>query len=412
MNVPPLTAFAVAGRVGAPSLPGPQDNRRFVVLDDGTTGCLDGSPYAFWIWPGNSSDWSVFIQGGGWCLDEALCQTRAATSARGSSRGYNISGAWGPTPANTNGGPPSFTCQGQDPNCTRVYLPYCDGSCFASERASPWPVNGSGAALTFRGRANLERTLDALEGRFGFAQAQRLVVSGGSAGGLSTFLHVDRIAARLRAAQRAAQLPPAVGPLVVGRPVAGFFIDEANYDPSKPSYAQQIEYGVGMFNATGALSAECRAAQRPGEEWRCWMAPYAAPFVKQSLFVVQSRFDEFQLQCLLGIPCMQGQAYKPPFAAVNCSPPEIAAIPAFGAALLAQMQPMLRVKPETGTWLVSCIQHDVVCDLQGTKEEDAFASWLAGGELGRNLGYRWVDRCGANGTTPCNTGDYCAPPHF
>ena len=142
------------------------------------------------------------------------------------------------------------------------------------------------------------------------------------------------------------------------------------------------------------------------------MAPYAAPFVKQPLFVVQSRFDEFQLQCLLGLPCMQGQAYAPPFAAPNCSAAETAAIPAFGAALLAQLQPFLAIKSESGMWLVSCIQHNVACDLDGVKEEDAFANWLTSGELGREIGYRWVDNCGSNGTTPCNVGANCAPPHF
>ena len=42
------------------------DNRQLVVLD-GEAKCLDGSPYKFYVWPGNSSDWSVFINGGGWC---------------------------------------------------------------------------------------------------------------------------------------------------------------------------------------------------------------------------------------------------------------------------------------------------------------------------------------------------------
>ena len=72
----------------------------------------DGSRSAFWVVPGNSSDWQIFISGGGRCLDDGLCEARASTSALGSSIGYNISGAWGPTAA----------------NCTRVYLPYCDPS--------------------------------------------------------------------------------------------------------------------------------------------------------------------------------------------------------------------------------------------------------------------------------------------
>ena len=106
------------------------DNRQFIVLNGNITPpdklaakCLDGSPYAFYVWPGNSSDWSIFINGGGWCLTESLCEARAKT-ALGSSLGYNISGAWGPPPANINGGPPAYTCQGLDNNCTRVFMPY------------------------------------------------------------------------------------------------------------------------------------------------------------------------------------------------------------------------------------------------------------------------------------------------
>lgn len=142
------------------------------------------------------------------------------------------------------------------------------------------------------------------------------------------------------------------------------------------------------------------------------MAPYAAPYVRESIFAVQSRFDEFQLMCLLGLPCFAHQSYEPPFLPSTCNDTERAAIVTFGAALLSQLQPLLKAKPDTGTWLVSCIQHDVVCPLGEVQEEDAFASWLAGGELGREIGYRWVDTCGHNGTTPCDLGDHCAPPHF
>lgn len=47
---------------------------------------------------------------------------------------------------------------------------------------------------------------------------------------------------------------------VVGRPVAGFFIDEENFNPGTPSYAQDIQYGVAMFNSTPVLSSACKAA--------------------------------------------------------------------------------------------------------------------------------------------------------
>ena len=201
----------------------------------------------------------------------------------------------------------------------------------------------------------------------------RLVVSGGSAGGLSTYLHVDHIADRLRAAQSQPPHQPPHQPLakVAARPVAGFFIDGPRFDPTQRKYADDVRYGVSMFNSTPPLSAACKAAYA-GEEWRCWMAPFAAPFVRERVFAVQSRFDEFQLMSLLALPCMQGMPFTPPYPPANCSAAEDDAVVAFGARLLAQMQPFLDAKPESGIWLVSCIQHDVNCDMRNVTEEDAF----------------------------------------
>ena len=121
------------------------------------------------------------------CLDEEICAARAKTSL-GSSIGYNLSGAWAPPGGNpAGGGPPAYTCQGLDSNCTRVFLPYCDGSCFTSSRNTSWPVprtlaTPSSPDLHFKGLGNLERILDVLTERVGLAQARRVRVTGGSAG--------------------------------------------------------------------------------------------------------------------------------------------------------------------------------------------------------------------------------------
>eukprot|EP01050_Picozoa_sp_SAG11_P022726 SAG11_NODE_4371_length_1929_cov_3.734426_2_plen_78_part_00 len=73
------------------------------------------------------------------------------------------------------------------------------------------------------------------------------------------------------------------------------------FDPTAPTYAENIRYGVAMFNSTPALSDECKKRHRR-QEWRCSMATYASPFVRERIFEVQSRFDEFQLMCLFGLP--------------------------------------------------------------------------------------------------------------
>ena len=76
------------------------------------------------------------------------------------------------------------------------------------------------------------------------------------------------------------------------------------------------------------------------------------------------------------------------------------------------MQVWLKAKPESGTWLVSCIQHNVNCDMHNVTEPDAFVSWFNGGELGKDTGYRFFDDCGEHGNSPCAKGQFCAPPHF
>ena len=190
-----------------------------------------------------------------------------------------------------------------------------------------------------------------------------------------------------------------------------FFISEANYDPSIPSYADQIKNGVRMFNSSNALNQNCLAAY-PGEEWKCFMAQYMAPYVRQQLFIVQSRFDEFQLMELLGLPCFAGQAYVPPFVPSNCTNNEKLMIKSFGERLYTLLMGAISKKPDNGLWLVSCIQHNVVCNMHNTNEGCAFTSWWHRGQLGKNIGYRWVDDCEDGGKTPCNTGKMCAPPHF
>lgn len=89
---------------------------------------------------------------------------------------------------------------------------YCDGASFTGYRENAWPVPGNASAeLWFRGIRNLDASLDLLFSSWGLDQATEVVLTGGSAGGLSTFLHVDHVAARVKAVAPTAR--------VVGNPV-------------------------------------------------------------------------------------------------------------------------------------------------------------------------------------------------
>merc|ERR1719478_2036907 len=136
---------------------------------------------------------------------------------------------------------------GGDCNC--IAMPYCDGGSFAGYRADPWPVpedssSGvpAGATVTFRGIKNFDGIID-FAMKHGMTNATEFVLTGGSAGGLSTFLHADRVANRLKAeAPRIKKIRAA--------PVVGYFLDHDNFKhtdgfPGGPNTPQWAAPGTG-----------------------------------------------------------------------------------------------------------------------------------------------------------------------
>eukprot|EP01052_Picozoa_sp_SAG31_P019271 SAG31_NODE_1398_length_8501_cov_5.407046_11_plen_488_part_00 len=402
MLPPMLLLSAAAAAAAAP-------RQKMIMLDGDEAGdsrCLDGSPYAFYIIPGSTDSFSIGIHGGGWCYDEIACLDRSKMEL-GSSRQWNLTSCFHP---------PAFSCYGM-PNCTMVFMPYCDGSSFTSHRAQPWPVPNSTDALYFRGRANLQRTLEVLKRDFGLGHAREVVVSGGSAGGLTTYLNLDYIAEAIPNAR------------VVGMPVAGYFLDHPRAPFAAPippfpqpgylgSYPASIKYMFMMFHSSTQLSSKCRAAFAPaGEEYKCLMAPYAVEFISSRFFAVQSRFDEWQLgPGIANVPCLLGQTYSPPYKTDTihvCNSTERDYIVQYGADFMRQFAPVLSPKnTANGLFLVSCIQHGIDAAINGITLLDAFKSWHTGGSLGKNSTYKFIDSCGNAGDTPCNAGSGCAPPHM
>ena len=60
---------------------------------DLSAACLDGSEYGFYYVasPTNSSKWTINIEGGGWCYDEAKCLSRSKMSLGTSTVWSNVS---------------------------------------------------------------------------------------------------------------------------------------------------------------------------------------------------------------------------------------------------------------------------------------------------------------------------------
>lgn len=71
-------------------------------------------------------------------------------------------------------------------NWTKIVLGYCDGALHQGN--NPSPVSYKDTKLYFRGAAITRSHFDWINTKFPFAQAQKIILTGGSAGGVGTFL--------------------------------------------------------------------------------------------------------------------------------------------------------------------------------------------------------------------------------
>jgi hypothetical protein len=266
----------------------------------------------------------------------------------------------------------------------------------------PVPYNAT-VNLHFRGAANLRSALQHAMARFSIVSPPEVAVIGGSAGGLSTTLHVDKIGAMLGAGS------------IVGVPECGWFPfwDAPCTGPTNKNSKMCNATGdflgvVAMQNATGALSPECRAAQG-GEEWRCFMAQVATPYVRAPLFVWQSKFDHFQLTDFLSVDCAFEQAYTPPWKpAPLCSQNNTKAIVEYGAYFMGTLKDLLAAPgPHRALYLTSCVLHgmdwnyltlgDNAAGELGTTPSVAFNAWYRAVVLGVDKApsvgndWKWVE---------------------
>ena len=335
-----------------------------------TTGaaCLDGSPYGYYFVPSTtgSKSWTISLEGGGWCWDETSCYGRS----------HGILGNSSLFPAQHGCACMNVIDGHIDSDCNCIYLPYCDGASFSGYRAEPWPVPSSpGATLTFRGLRNLDATMDEAFAKHGMEAATEMVLTGGSAGGLATFLHADHVAARMGDKVR-----------TTAAPVVGYFLDHAPYSTSAPPatiagyprtpYGDWMRYITSMQNLTAdTLLPACLAAFPATPHW-CFMAPHMSRFIETPLFMFNSKVDAWQMLNDLQLPCIAGDQPQTK-GNVTCDAREQAALVQYGDDFLSAFAPV-QAKAQNGAFITSCICHGCPWPdlaLENRTSYELYAAW-------------------------------------
>jgi hypothetical protein len=149
-----------------------------------------------------------------------------------------------------------------------------------------------GKKLFWRGSLILDAVIDSLmDNKLApLSKATDVVVGGGSAGGLATFIHCDRWAKAVKAKGSAKYACLAD---------SGFFLDyEGPPDPPRfPTYGYHtgMKWAYEQMNSSAGVQQECQAAHsKMGDAWKCNFAQHTSSFNDAPLFARQSTYDSWQ----------------------------------------------------------------------------------------------------------------------
>jgi len=245
--------------------------------------CLDGTPSLYYFKagsPANSTKWVLHILGGGLCFTDEECYERSLTLL-GSSLYWPEKMAYG-GPLNENA---TYNPDFYDWN--HAFFAYCDGACFSGDREDPSSFQGH--KLYYRGYRIFKATLNDLLQTKGLDKATDVLVVGDSAGGISTFIHIDQIKA---------MMPKSVTRFKAA-PLSGVFLDFPNVE-GKFVWRGNMKNVFDLQNCSGGVDQKCLAAQSPDDGYKCMQAEYTMKYTESLLMPIGSAYDIIGTSCIVG----------------------------------------------------------------------------------------------------------------
>lgn len=179
--------------------------------------CNDGSPYAYFFSPGEgdgANKWLLFLKGGDSCGDDESCARRWPEMPQYMRQVRTVWPSW--SPGSNTGTDAGIFARDQSSNHFRqwsyVYLHYCSSDHFSGTAGA----DDNELRLHFRGRALTEAVVDELlQGldlssygydRYSLADAEEVLVAGGSAGSVGTRHNMDMVATKVHAVNPSARV--------------------------------------------------------------------------------------------------------------------------------------------------------------------------------------------------------------
>ncbi|XP_038878207.1 pectin acetylesterase 8-like isoform X2 [Benincasa hispida] len=306
------------------------------VQDAGIKGavCLDGSPPAYHFSDGFGSgidNWLIQLEGGGWCNNVTTCLQRRDTRL-GSSRKMVTELAFSGILSNKKTFNPDFY------NWNRIKVRYCDGSSFTGDVEAVDPATN----LHFRGARVFRAIIDNLLAK-GMKNAKNAILSGCSAGGLSSILHCDNFKSLL---------PPTTKVKCLSD--AGYFINAK--DVSGAQHIQDFYSDVVATHGSAKnLPISCTSKMKPE---MCFFPQNVVQLIQTPLFLVNAAYDSWQIKNILapGVADPHGTWHDCKLDIKNCSPIQIQIMQDFRVQFLSALNGIGN-SLSRGLFIDSCYAH-------------------------------------------------------
>ena len=238
--------------------------------------CLDGSQAGMYVRRGAQvGKYVVSLQGGGECVTQEECEQRATTKLGSSKTWPQEMTLWRAQSGDKRVNPDMF-------DWNQIFVPYCSGDLFLG-------TNGTSGN---RGALIVEEVVRTAAALYGLADADTIVLTGESAGGIGALALADFVAGIVREVTTRPS-PTDFKVLSIG----GFYFPNDAPDPAaKPG--SYIPWGAEAWPKYFAfwgvnarvLAPRCVAAA-PDEPWRCALGALAFPYYGNPVFLAEALTD-------------------------------------------------------------------------------------------------------------------------
>ena len=207
-----------------------------------------------------------------------------------------------------------------------------------------------------RGKRVQTAVIQDLLDNYGMKDATNVILSGGSSGGLATYLTCDRVAEQVKVSNPSARY--------TCLPDAGHFLE---HDDIRGGNGTSNSFKISYYawNSSSGTNQACVDAKKAsGEDWKCIFAEHVTPYIQSEMFVMQNLYDSWQINNILKIGC---SGYNKDL--TSCSATQMTALEKYGADMRTALAPVT-TNPNIGMFTPSCIAH-----CQTVANEHPIALW-------------------------------------